>query len=133
MKKINKIYYWIATIWLSLGMAATGIAQLFSKNGQGGLDMMQHLGYPEYAMKILGVSKILGVVAVLIPRLPLLKEWAYAGFAFMMLGAILSHFFAGDALTAILPALLLFLLTAISWYLRPASRKLNQLRQIINA
>lgn len=124
MTKAHKIIYWIATIWLSLGMFATGIGQLFKANGQGGADMLAHLGYPAYLLTILAFWKILGVVAVLIPKFPLVKEWAYAGFIFIMSGAIFSHLAVNDPLVGILPALLLILLTVVSWYFRPESRKL---------
>ncbi len=125
MTKRNKIIYWIATLWLALGMVSTGGGQLFKmKAGQGGSDMISHLGYPVYLLTLLGVWKILGVAAVLIPKYPLLKEWAYAGFFFAMTGAIFSHIVAGDPLTGILPALLLLILTALSWYFRPADRKI---------
>jgi hypothetical protein len=77
MKKRDKIIYWISTLWLALGMLSTAIAQLFKmKTGAGGLDSITHLGYPVYFLTIIGVWKILGVVALLIPRYPLLKEWA---------------------------------------------------------
>ena len=82
MKKRNNIIYWIATIWLALGMVSTGIVQLLKKDTE--VDIMSHLGYPVYFLTILGIWKILGVVAVLIPKFPLLKEWAYAGFFFIM-------------------------------------------------
>lgn len=125
MKKRNKIIYWIATIWLALGMVSTGAAQLFKvKEGQGGVDMITHLGYPVYFITILGIWKMLGVIAVLIPKFPLLKEWAYAGFFFVMTGAIFSHIATGDTITAILPSLLLLLLTVVSWYFRPADKKI---------
>jgi len=129
MSKRNKIIrsggYWIATIWLALGMAATGIVQLFkTKAGQGGADMVAHLGYPVYLLTILGIWKILGVIAVLVPKFPLLKEWAYAGFFFIMTGAIFSHIASGDSVSAIFPALLLLVLTVVSWYFRPAGRKI---------
>lgn len=123
--KAGKIIYWIATIWLALGMAATGGVQLFkAKEGQGGADMITHLGYPVYLLTLLGAWKILGVVTVLIPKFPLLKEWAYAGFFFVMSGAIFSHIASGDSVKEILPALLLLALTAVSWYFRPADRKI---------
>ena len=97
MTKRNKIIYWIATIWLALGMLATGIVQLLkSKRGQAEL-CIAHLGYPVYLLTILGVWKILGVIAVLIPKFPLLKEWAYAGFFFIMSGAIFSHIAIGQS------------------------------------
>lgn len=125
MKKRDKIIYWIATIWLALGMVSTAVGQLIQmKEGQGALDAMVHLGYPLYLLTILGVWKILGVIAVLVPKYPLLKEWAYAGFFFAMTGAICSHYAVGDSVVAMLPALLLLILTVVSWYFRPANRKL---------
>jgi len=125
MSKRNKIIYWIATIWLALGMVSTGAVQLFkAKEGQGGVDMITHLGYPVYLLTILGICKILGVVALLIPKSPLLKEWAYAGFFFLMSGAIFSHIASADSISEIFPALLLLILTVVSWYFRPANRKI---------
>ena len=126
MKKRNKIIYWIATIWLSLGMLSTGVVQLLKLKGDspGSLDSMTHLGYPVYFVTILGVSKILGVVALLIPKFPLLKEWAYAGFFFMMSGAIFTHIAAGNSMSEIFPSLLLLVLIVVSWYFRPSDRKI---------
>ena len=127
MKKRNKIIYWIATIWLALGMTSTGAVQLFKANeGQGGVDMITHLGYPVYLLTILGIWKILGVVALLIPKFPLLKEWAYAGFVFIMSGALFSHIAVGDPIVELFPSLLLLILTVASWYFRPADRKIVQ-------
>ena len=125
MTKRNKIIYWIATIWLALGMLSTGAVQLFkAKEGQGGVEMITHLGYPVYLLTLLGIWKILGVVAVLIPKFPLLKEWAYAGLFFVMSGAIFSHVASGDSISEIFPSLLLLILTVVSWYFRPADRKI---------
>jgi hypothetical protein len=130
MAKRNKIIYWIATVWLALGMLSTATVQLFKgKAGQGGADMIIHLGYPVYLLTILGVWKILGVVAVLIPKFPLLKEWAYAGFFFAMSGAIFSHIASIDPVNEIFPSLLLLILTVISWYFRPADRKVISVNQ----
>ncbi len=122
MTKRNKIIYWIFTAWLALGMLSTGIVQLIKMEKE--VDMMAHLGYPTYLLPLLGVCKILGVVAVLIPRFPLLKEWAYAGFFFSMSGAIISHIVLGDSIGEIFPPFLLLVLTGISWYFRPADRKI---------
>src|SRR5882762_1874510 len=102
MTKGNKIIYWIATIWLASGMLSTGTLQLFKVKAEGtvappGVYGITHLGYPTYLLTILGVWKILGVVAVLIPKFPLLKEWAYAGFFFAMSGAAISHIVSGDS------------------------------------
>jgi hypothetical protein len=125
MAKRNKIIYWIATIWLALGMVSTALVQLFkAKAGQGGVDMITHLGYPVYFLTILGVWKIFGAVTVLIPKFPVLKEWAYAGFLFAMTGAIFSHIIVGDSAAEILPSLLLLVLTMVSWHFRPADRKM---------
>ena len=129
MTKRNKIIYWIATIWLSLGMTATGIQQLLKVQQEGavappGVYGIKELGYPVYFLTIIGIWKILGVVAVLIPKFPLLKEWAYAGFFFLTTGAIFSHIGAGRSVNELLPSLLLLALTIVSWYFRPANRKL---------
>ena len=130
MAKRNKIIYWIATVWLALGMVSTGAVQLFeAKEGQGGADMVTHLGYPIYLLTILGIWKLLGVLAVLIPNFPVLKEWAYAGFFFVMLGAIFSHIAVGDPMKEIFPSLLLLILTLVSWYLRPPDRKIISANQ----
>jgi hypothetical protein len=124
MKKRDKIIYWIATIWLALGMLSTGAVQLLKgKTGAGGADSITHLGYPSYILIILGAWKILGVIAVLIPKFPLLKEWTYAGFFFAMSGAVISHILVGNPVKELLPSLLLLVLTVISWYFRPADRK----------
>jgi hypothetical protein len=125
----NKIIYWIATIWLSLGMTATGLVQLFKVKAEGavappGTDGIVRLGYPIYFLTILGIWKILGVVAVLMPKFPLLKEWAYAGFFFIMSGAIFSHIALGNPMNEIFPSLLLLTLAVISWFFRPADRKI---------
>jgi uncharacterized membrane protein YphA (DoxX/SURF4 family) len=126
MKKRDKIIYWISTVWMALGMLSTGAVQLFNVkgNGPGSADSMTHLGYPVYLLTLLGVWKILGVVALLIPKFPLLKEWAYAGFFFAMSGAIISHIALGDPMNEIFPSLLLLILTVVSWYFRPADRKI---------
>lgn len=124
MTKTSKTIYWIATVWLALGMLSTGAVQLFKANeGQGGGEMLTHLGYPVYLLTLLGIWKFLGVVAVLVPKFPLLKEWAYAGFFFVMSGAIFSHIATGDPIQAIFPSLLLLILTVVSWYLRPANKR----------
>lgn len=126
MTKKSKITYWIATIWLALGMVSTGAVQLLKANeGQGGAEVLTHLGYPVYLLTLLGISKLLGTIAVLIPKFPLLKGWAYAGFFFVMTGAIFSHLAVGDPIKGIFPALLLLMLTVVSWYFRPSSRRLT--------
>src|SRR5215467_14865520 len=129
MTKVNKIVYWISTLWLSSGMVATGTLQLLKVKAPGavsppGVEGIVHLGYPVYFLTILGVWKILGVVAVLIPKFPLLKEWAYAGFFFAMSGAVFSHIAVSDPAKELVPSLLLLTLSVVSWYFRPADRKI---------
>jgi len=122
MTKRNKIIYWIVTIWLALGMVSTAIVQLMKIKEE--VDMMTRLGYPIYFLLIIGIWKILGVIAILIPKFPLLKEWAYAGFFFLMSGAVISHLVVGDAAKELFGPMLLIILTVASWYFRPADRKL---------
>ena len=127
MTKKIKVIYWISTLWLALGMLSTGLVQLLKMKAEGGasVDGITHLGYPVYFLTILGIWKLLGVAAVLSPKSPLLKEWAYAGFFFAMTGAIFSHLAVGDPAKEMLPALLLLVLTVVSWYFRPANRKVS--------
>ena len=122
MTKRNKIIYWVATVWLALGMFSTGLVQLLRVEEE--VAMMVRLGYPVYFLTLLGIWKMLGVLAVLVKGQPLLKEWAYAGFFFAMSGAMFSHVAAGSVVVELLPPLLLLTLTAVSWYFRPESRKI---------
>lgn len=122
MTKTKKIIYWIATVWLALGMTATGLVQLIGSEEE--TTMMKRLGYPLHVLTLLGVWKLLGVITVLVPRFPLLKEWAYAGFFFAMSGAIVAHLAVGDGAKELFGPLLLLVLTVVSWYFRPAGRKL---------
>ena len=129
MGERNKIIYWIATIWLALGMVATGIQQLLHLQVEGalappGVYGITQLGYPVYFLTIIGVWKILGVVALFVPRFPLVKEWAYAGFFFLLTGAVFSHIATHHSAAEFFPSLLLLVMTVLSWYFRPADRRL---------
>ncbi len=123
MEKRNKIIYWIATGFLSFGMLAGGIQQSLQIGGYN--KIVSDLGYPLYILSILGVWKILGVIAILIPKKPILKEWAYAGFFFAMSGAFISHLVSGQSFVEALPSLILILITIASWYFRPIERKVQ--------
>jgi hypothetical protein len=128
MTKRNRIIYWIVTLWLASGMLSTGVLQLFKAKAEGALSPpgvygIAHLGYPVYFLTIIGVWKILGVVALLVPKFPLLKEWAYAGFFFAMSGAIYSHIAVGDPVKELVPSSILLILTLVSWHFRSADRK----------
>jgi len=128
MKNRNKVIYWIATLWLSLGMVSTGMVQLLKIESEGALAPpgvwgIKQLGYPVYFLTILAVWKLLGVIAILIPKFPLLKEWAYAGFFFIMSGAVFSHIASGSPTVEMWPSMLLLTLTMVSWYFRPEERR----------
>jgi hypothetical protein len=127
MTKRNKIIYWVSTVWMSLGMFSGGIAQLLKVKET--VEGVTHLGYPVYFLTIIGIWKILGVVAVLMPKFPLLKEWAYAGFFFTMTGALFSHIANGDPVKENFGPVLLIVLITVSWYFRPADRKIISVNQ----
>ena len=116
-------WYWFTTGLLAFGMLAGGIAQImqFKVNADG----IIHLGYPLYFLRIIGVWKIFGVIAILIPGYLLLKEWAYAGLFFAMTGAVISHIASGDRLIQFLAPFIFAGLTVLSWHLRPVNRKLK--------
>lgn len=122
MNKGKIVAYWIATALLSFGMLGSGVAQIL--HVQQMKDLVVPLGYPEYFLSIIGVWKILGVIAILLPGLKLLKEWAYAGFFFVMTGALVSHLAMGDYdIKAIMGPVMQTLFIILSWYCRPANRK----------
>lgn len=122
-QKRTKIIYWVFTLWMALGMVSTAIVQLMKSKDE--LLNFTNLGYPSYLMTIIGTWKILGVIAILIPKRLLLKEWAYAGFFFVMSGAVISHLIVDDTVGRTFPAALLLALVIISWYFRPADRKIT--------
>jgi uncharacterized membrane protein len=123
MAKGNKIIYWTATIFLSIGMLAGGIQQMLQIGGYN--EIVTNLGYPLYLLSIIGVWKILGVITILVPKFSLLKEWAYAGFFFVLSGAFISHLAVGQSLVEVVPATVLLIVTIVSWYFRPANRKIK--------
>lgn len=123
MEKRNKIIYWVTTIFLAVGMTAGGVQQTFQIGGYN--EIVTGLGYPLYLLTILGIWKILGVIVLLVPRFPLLKEWAYAGFFFAMSGAFISHLAVGQSFAEAVPSLILLVVTVLSWYFRPNDRKVS--------
>lgn len=125
MSKRNKIIYWISTLWLALGMISTGIVQLIYMDEE--VKMITNLGYPEYIIVLLGFLKIAGVIAILVPKFPIVKEWAYAGFLFNMTGALYSHLMSRAEMTELFGPSLLLVLTLLSWYFRPSGRKIESL------
>lgn len=119
------IAYWSVTLLLAGSITLSGIGQLMRMGGN--IELVTNIGYPLYITTILGTWKILGVIAIVVPRFPRLKEWAHAGLFFLMIGAALSHAFADDygdyGFHVILP-LSYAALNIASWMLRPVNRKL---------
>ncbi|SRR6266513_6342593 len=132
MTKRNKIIYWIATALLALGMLQSGIFALLRTKQW--IDLVTGLGYPIYFLTILGIWKILGVIAILIPGFKLVKEWAYAGFFFVITGALISHLAYGDFdIKAILGPIFQIVFIILSWYFRPSDRKIVSINQLNNS
>lgn len=119
--KTKNILYWFFTAWLALGLVSTGIFQI-SKN-QMEIELFESIGFPAYVMVLLGAWKLLAVPAVLAPRYPTLKEWAYAGIFFNMTGALFAHLSVGSSVPEMFPPVLFLLIAAASYYFRPADRK----------
>jgi len=128
VNRTKRIGYWIATGLLAFGMVAGGLGQIMQAKFNA--DGMVHLGYPMYMMPILGTWKVVGIVAILIPGYGLLKEWAYAGFFFLLTGGVVSHIVSGDTFVQWMPVFIFAILTVLSWYLRPANRKLAALKTL---
>jgi hypothetical protein len=118
----RSVGYWLATVMVVGELGLGGIWDIaripYVRN------LVAHLGYPSYFLVLLGSWKVLGAVALLIPRRPLLKEWAYAGAFFTYTGAIVSHLTTGYDLGELWLLAVLTALTVLSWALRPPSRRI---------
>jgi uncharacterized membrane protein YphA (DoxX/SURF4 family) len=127
--KARSIVYWVMTILVALPIGSGGISQIFQyrANPHG---VVPELGYPTYFFAILGVWKVLGTIAILVPRFPRLKEWAYAGIFFDLTGAALSCAAVGGygayGFHVIAPLIMTGFLM-VSWALRPPSRTIGVL------
>lgn len=119
---VRSVVYWLLTLVVAFELAAGALWDLLRIEYV--RVVLAHLGYPMYLLTILGVWRIPGALALLVPRFPRLKEWAYAGAFFNYTGAAASHFLAGDAVGQWVGPLILSGFTLISWALRPASRRL---------
>jgi uncharacterized membrane protein YphA (DoxX/SURF4 family) len=121
--RIRKIAYWVTTGFLAAQFAMSGIFSIAQPPIV--VAGMQHLGYPAYFALFLGVWKVLGVLALLAPRFPRLKEWAYAGIIFDLTGASFSHASSGDSIADVIVPLVFIAVTFASWALRPQSRRVG--------
>jgi uncharacterized membrane protein YphA (DoxX/SURF4 family) len=116
----RKIVYWVITGLLAALGAFAGINYLLG--GAQAVQGFAHVGYPEQLRVLLGVAKILGAIALVVPGLPTLKEWAYAGFTFAWIAAFFAHYLAKDGPVAFMPLILLVLLF-VSYATRPAAAR----------
>ena len=115
--------YWVTTLLLALECLVGGIMGALQRPTF--IDIMKHLGYPDYVMTIIGVWYVLGGVALLVPGFSLLKEWAYAGLFFIYTGAIASHLAVGDGVVTLVGPIILTGLVIASWTWRPSTRRLD--------
>jgi hypothetical protein len=120
--RAKMIAYWVTTGLLVFCMTG-GIFELLGLKTT--MDGIMRLGYPAYIIPALGLGKVLAIAAILWPGLPRLKEWAYAGIFFNMLGAFVSHVANRDPAWSIVVTLAIAGITLASWALRPRSRKLG--------
>lgn len=124
MKTTTKaIAYWTTTGLLVLPIFSGGIAELAHRPDT--IEGMKLLGYPVYFVMIIGFWKLLASLALVAPKFPRLKEWAYAGIFFNMTGAAVSHVVCQSAAWHVAVMLGLTALTVASWALRPPSRTLS--------
>jgi uncharacterized membrane protein YphA (DoxX/SURF4 family) len=119
----SSVVYWIATVILATECVVGGV--MGALRLQPFIGIIKHLGYPNYFMTILGVWYVLAGFALLAPRFPRLKEWAYAGLIFNYTGAVASHLAAGDSIITLVGPCVFIGLVAASWAARPPDRRLT--------
>ena len=121
MDKKN-IAYWIATVLTVVALGGSGVMQLLKPPEL--VANMERLGYPLYVMSLMGVFKIAGVITIAVPKLPRLKEWAYAGIFINMVGGAYSHVASKDPIGEAVPVMVILIFALTSLTLRPESRRL---------
>src|SRR4030095_12960989 len=119
--RTSTIAYWVTTVILAAEFAVGGVMDILPLPPF--FAILTHLGYPGDFSVILGIWKVLAAAAVLVPRFPRLKEWAYAGMFFTMTGAAVSHLAAGDSAVMLLAPIIFTGFVLASWALRPPYRR----------
>ena len=120
------ITYWVFTSYLAFESILSATWDFNWINKGYAISMMQHLGFPSYFLVIKGIGTLLAAPVFILPKMPLLKEWAYFGTFIIYIGAIASHIAVGDGLNKIIFPVIMLLITITSWALRPDSRKLSR-------
>jgi hypothetical protein len=126
MEKRKIMWYWIITGLLSFCIFTGGLFQALQLKGV--IQGFKPLSYPTYFITVIGIWKVLAIIAILAPGFKLLKEWAYAGIFFTMTGAVISHIASHDVSPQIAAPIVLAIFTVLSWYLRPAGRKISVIK-----
>jgi len=116
----RKIAYWGATVLVAIEALFGAFTYLTA--APEAVENFRHVGYPQQLRVLLGIAKLAGAIVLLLPRLPTLKEWVYAGFTFTWIAASVAHYLAGDGALSLMPVALIGLL-AVSYVTRPASRR----------
>jgi len=119
---VSKVIYWVTTGLVAALSIFAGYSYV-SGNPQA-VQGFAHVGYPPQLRVLLGIAKLLGAITLVVPGLARLKEWAYAGFTFAWIAAVVAHYLAHDGAVAFAPLLLLVFL-AVSYATRPPSRRLS--------
>ena len=119
---LRKTAYWGATGLVAIVPLLAAFAYLTA--APQAIENFRHVGYPQQLRVLLGIGKLAGAIVLLLPRLPTLKEWAYAGFTFMWIAATVAHYVAGDKPLFLLPVALIAVLT-VSYVTRSSDRRIS--------
>ncbi len=113
--KTIKILYWVVTILFSFLLLMAGVTEAIQH--QSGKEIMQHLGYPQHVLIILGIGKILAAIALVQQRFRVIKEWAYAGVTFNLIGASVARAYGGDSLGLIFSPIIFLTVMFLTYFL----------------
>ena len=116
------VTYWVTTLIIALESIVGGVSDIMQEPVY--INILLYLGYPTYFAVMLGVAKVFAAFAILVPRYPRLKEWAYAGLSFQFVGALISHIIVGSSITMLIAPFIFLCLVIASWLLRPPSRRI---------
>ncbi len=122
-EKLRLVGYWLVTAALAANYAFAGV--MYVQLNPQVIEGAKMLGYPLYFFQMLGVGKLLGAIVIVIPKTPLFKEWAYAGILINLIAASYSNYSSHAETWHVIMPLVMLLIAAVSWSLRPASRRFS--------